>query len=500
MVYDNLPSVGFCPAGVAMLGNKIPMKAVKCPFYQGFISSGLSESSPLVMENATMRVVVPNRKNVEKSLAKCNVLPVYPDDALQTYVEGLVDEYLGPLLRTTTLLPDQAVKFNMETSPSLTWRSKGCKSKRDAFAHPQFAAEVSDCTHVPLVDYCGKTEFLDIEEILTDGKIRGFFNPPLDFNVKQKILFENQNLSIKSACDRNWIKYGFVKQYGGFDRLAKSLLKFDMFGESDCTGYDRHIFLMYVYMRRIRFLKYTILQYGMLCYVFAFILYSFVICPDGVIRMRQTGNDSGRNNTTVDNSMAHIPILFRFCCRLWLASRFRRLPSLDEILTYHSFCVYSDDAFAAHCLSYLDINIDTYGRIAVEVYREFGLTLKPKQTLYTLRTVEGRMDPRHSFLGSYFYWSEECETFVPYPRIQKICSSLFYKEKGLSNDLIIIRTLALMILSAPEPWLYQELSRFLDFLLDTIPHSIDLLSESWISTIEAARLRPELWFVSTLGR
>lgn len=501
MVYDNLPSVGFCPSGVAMLGNKVPMKAVECPFYQGFVRSGLSEDFPLVKENATMRVVVPNRRNVEKSLAKCNVLPKYPNDSLQDYVETLTDEYLAPLLRQTTLDADQHVKFNMSTSPSMTWRLKGCKTKADAFQHPEFGAAVSDCSHVPLVDYCGKTEFLDIDDILKEEKIRGFFNPPLDFNVKQKILYENQNLAIKNACNTHWIKYGFVKQYGGFHRLALTLLKFDMFGESDCTGWDRHIYLMYVYMRRNRFLKYTPMLYGLVCYVFYFILNSFVVCPDGVIRIRKTGNDSGRNNTTVDSCIGHIPIAFRLICRLWLYSpRFQRLPTLEEILTYHSYCIYSDDAFAAHCLSYLEIDLDTYARISVEVYAEFGLTLKPKQTLYTMKMDNGRIDPRHSFLGSYFYWSEECEIYVPYPRLEKICSSLYYKEKGLSNDLIVIRTLALMILAAPIPWLYNELSRFLDFLLDTIPHSPDLMSENLLHIIEAAQQRPQLWFVATLGR
>jgi hypothetical protein len=500
MVYDNLPSIAFCPRGVAMLGSKIPMKAVKCPFYQSYVKSGLSEHSEQVKSKATMRVVVPNRVNVEKSLAKCNVLPSYPDDQLQETVEDYSDQYLRPFLYQYTLHPDQHVKFNLNTSPSSTWKVLGCKTKADAFNHTMFAWMLTDCTHIVLVDYCGKVEFLDIEDILINEKIRGFFNPSLDYNVKAKILYENQNLAFKIAWEKSWIKYGMVKQFGGFDRFARDLEQFDFFDEGDCSGYDRLIWLGKVYDRRNKYLRYQSHQYSLVCYVYAFIVNTFIICPDGVIRMRQTGNISGGNNTTVDNCMAHLPILIRFICKMWLNSRFRRLPTFEEIFVNHRYAIYSDDAFGAHKLTYLGIDIDTFMRLKIETYLEFGLVLKPKQTLLTWKLDSGRINPKHSFLGSYFYWDLKTEMYVPFPRLEKICSSLYYKEKGMENDLIIIRTLALMVLSAPELWLYNEISRFLDFLLDTIIHASDVLPSSYINLIEIARNRPEVWYITGIGK
>jgi len=241
------------------------------------------------------------------------------------------------------------------------------------------------------------------------------------------------------------------------------------------------------------------MQYGMLCYVLAFILQSYVICPDGVVRIRTTGNDSGRNNTTTDNSLAHQEILFRFICKLWLFAQ-GRLPTLDEILAHHKYAIFSDDAFGAHRLKVLGVKPEDFIRIKEETYAEFGLTFKPSQHFHTSGLVNGRLDPRHSFLGSSFCWSERIKQYIPYPRLDKICSSLVYTVKKLHNDVQIVRTLALLVLSAPIPWLYREISSFLDFLLENYSHSTFVLPGDLLELVDRARSDPELWFTQSYGR
>lgn len=498
-VYTNLPSLAFVPGGQAMLGGNSPMKAVKCPYYDGFVRSGRSEHFNTVSSHATMRVVLPNRTNVEKSLAKCNVKPIYPDDEIQQYADYLVDAYMAPVLKQPTMSIDQHCEFNFQASPSKFWKMKGCKTKGDALKHPDFIRWVMSLEHLPLVDYCGKVEFLDLIDIIEELKIRGFFNPQFDFNAKLKILYENQNVMLLEMCDEMMIKYGFIKQYGGFNRLGKSLEVYDYHDEDDCKGYDRVINLIKTYGLRNRYLRYTVHQYGMLCYVLAFTLISCVICPDGIVRVRYTGNDSGRNNTSTDNSIGHLFILFRFICKLWLYySKFKRFPSLEELLYHHKYCIYSDDALGAHRLEILGITPEDFVKCKTETYLEFGLEFKPKQHFHSIGA--GRLDPRHSFLGSSFVWDEDVEQYIPYPRVEKLCSSLFYVEKKSSPEIIIVRTLAIMVLSAPVPWLYQEVSNYLDFLLETVPYSSALVPGELLLLVEQTRNNPKQWFVKTLGR
>ncbi len=498
-VYTNLPSVAFVPGGCAMLGNNSPVKIVKNPHYQSFISSGKSEYSVEMEANATMRLVQPNRANVEKSLAKCDVLPVYPDDDLQDEVEILVDDYLAPILRQTTLFADQIVEFNFQASPGKFWKRLGCKTKGDVLRHPLFVKWVEDCNHAPLVDYCGKVEFLPFLEIVEELKIRGFFNPVFDFNVKMKILYENQNNALLDNNDWCWIKYGLVKQYGGFDRLGKSLEIYDFHDEDDCVGFDRQINLVTTYNRRNKFLRYTVAQYAMLCYVLAFILLSLVLCPDGIIRVRQTGNDSGRNNTTSDNSMAHLPILFRMICKLWLNySHYRRLPTLAEIMEHHFYAVFSDDALGGHKLEALGVTPEQFIMNKAETYLEFGMKLKPKQHFHSVG--KGKLNPQHSFLGSYFVWDDEVDQYIPYPRVEKLASLIYYVEKKQPNETIIVRAIAILVLAAPIPWLYKEVSNYLDFLLETLRHDSGKLPEELLRLVEQTRNNPKQWFVSTLGR
>lgn len=504
--YDYLPSIGFMPSRVAMLGNKSPLLVTPCPYYREFENTGTTDFE-YITEHATMRGVKANRTNVQISLEKCNSPNKYPNDDLQVEVEKQVYEYMGPILTTTMAGPDSNFEINNSTSPAKQWKERGCKDKAEALAHPDMPDAVWGIDHVPIIDYNGKVEFLEQTEIVNDKKIRGTFNPPLDLLLKEKLFFDNQNKNVKDNNQTNWIKYGFVKQYGGFHRLGLEMEEYDYHDEDDVTGYDRVISMVPTYRMRTHFLSFPDKFYLMYCYVVQFVLYAIVACPDGVLRKRLTGNISGSNSTTVNNSIAHLFILFRFIHKFWLII-VGRIPTLQEILFFHKYNIYSDDAFGGHkirailelsdrLISY-DQAIVILKTLKVETYAEFGAILKPKQHFSS--EGSGRLNQAHSFLGSSFHFDELLGMYVPYPRINKLASSLKYTLKPLNPVDQITKVFAITILAGTVPRLHKECVTFLNFLLDTYKFKHGELPEYWISLARIAVDTPTVWYLNNLGR
>lgn len=479
-----------------MLSTKMPLNVKECPVYRDFRATGLSNID-YIDKHATMACVVPRRSNVELSLSKCNIKPKRPVDALQKYADGIAERYLAPYLSTTTVSVDDAVTFNFSTSPSKSWKLRGCKNKGEALNHPEFANRVGSIDHVPIMDYNGKVELLDKEDIIIQNKIRGTFNPPIDFLAKQKILFDRQNANLIANRDKIWIKYGFVKQFGGFNRLGKMIEElYDFIDEDDAVGWDRAIWLVWVYEMRTKYLKIADCLLLMLLYVTYFTLNCYVMCPDGVVRIRKTGNFSGSNNTTTDNSMAHMPIVIRFICKLWLFGK-NRLPTYDEVFENHMYAIYSDDALGAHKLESLGISDEDFVRIKTETYLEFGLALKPKQHYHSY--MKGRIDPNHSFLGSSFHYDESLGVYVPYPRVDKLASSLKYFVTPHNDLEMVAKVVSLLILSCAAPELHTECTNFLDFLLARYP-DIQEVPLDWRSYAALARDNPSVWAALLSGR
>ena len=416
--YQHLKAIGFNPKGVACLAKGSALNILPDPLFE---EARNYFDFPFIDEHASMRGVKSTRSNVEKSLAKCDARPTYPSDPLQTMVEDMVFTYLKPELSVGVLRPQDDVYIKNASSPGKKWKQKKCKTKGEALSHPDFPSEFRSLTSDPVMDYNGKTELLEVEEIVVEDKIRGTFNPPIDFIMKQKLIFDRQNASIAAASKKKWIRYGFVKQYGGFHKFCSDMEQFHIIDEDDCKGYDRLIYLMKVYELRWRgFSKFSPGFMLTFWYCAWFSIFNLVLCPDGVVRQRQTGNGSGSNNTTADNSIFHLLVVFRFIFKLW--KRYQgRYPTLSEVLDNHRYNIYSDDAVGGHNISlFPDLTLDEFYSMKVSTYLEFGLILKPAQHYLTVRPDLGRISPKHSFLGSYFYYDEKLRFYVPYPRVEKI--------------------------------------------------------------------------------
>ena len=276
--YEHFEALCHVPSRQQQFGDKIPFVVNKCPVYERFRQTGLSDTE-FVDSLADMREVRATNKNVALSLDKCDTQAVYPDDNLQMYVENIVSRYLKPILSVTVATPDHEFDVKNSTSPNSFWKELGCANKGEALQHPNLPGMVDSIYHPPICDYNMKQELLTLDDIMERGKMRGTFNPPLDFLMKEKILYDLQNEALVKHCDTSWIKYGFVKQYGGFNKLGEEYHEYEIMDEDDVTGFDRGIYLEPTMRIRNSFLIGRQFFFGMMCYVTYFIIYALVRCP-----------------------------------------------------------------------------------------------------------------------------------------------------------------------------------------------------------------------------
>lgn len=434
------------------------------PTYSSYVSSGRSVYSGYVDTHATLRAVKVNKVNLDLSIEKCDLLPKDPGDDIQHYVDELVYQYFNEIWgECAPKGVGDSYDVNLSASPGRFYKKRGFATKGEALGDPLFYDYCNSTDHLPWYDYNGKQELLPIDSIMEDKKVRGTFNPQMDLLMKEKYLYDSQDAAIKARCETDWIKYGISKEYGGFHRIGASLQNCAFISEDDCSGYDRSVWLVPFYRMRNRNLKIlTYSQFLLMCYVTHLTVNGYVLCPDGVLRQRATGNFSGNNSTTVDNSGSHVRVQFRLNTELFM-EKYNRLPTLVEILSCSVTNIYSDDNISGYN-SIVDMPLDEFYEIKLRVYAMFGLTLKPKAKVLT-RVLDHKVDPQHSFLGSYFSYDQESEMYIPYPRVEKVCSSLKFSLGPMSLADTTVKAYALTVLSSMVPILRDECTGFLNFCL-----------------------------------
>lgn len=492
--YKYFDSVAYAPGRAVPMSEKTPFLIKEELFFQEYLKTGLADKEYLE-SLATMRGVKPTRRNMTKSIEKCDTKPSEVEDDLQLYVDDLVHQYLGPYLTVPPCNSNHNYDINGTSSPGKFWKRLGCKTKAQALNHPLFMTYLVSTDHIPICDYNGKTELLD-SDLISEGKIRGTFNPPVDFVMKQKYLYDLQNTSLLLHNAELWIKYGFVKQFGGMDKMGKLLEECDIISDDDCIGYDRIAWLKKVYYLRNRYLQYPENQQSLVDYVTYFTMHAYVACPDGVIRRRATGNISGSNNTTCDNSILHVFIQMRFIVELYIKYLNRR-PSLEEVVTCVECYIYSDDNTCGYSFPF-HVPLDEFYELKKLVYRKFGFELKPDQK--ELSNPKPKDLGEHSFLGSYFHWDEEYEMYIPFPRVEKIASSLFYSIDSKEDIDVLAKAHALTVLSCMVPKLGDECRKFLKFLLSRIPKPEQVLGFEGMQLINSALENPKVFYFQLMGR
>jgi hypothetical protein len=364
-----------------------------------------------------------------------------------------------------------------KSASGMPYSSMGYPTKGAAVLAP-IHTTLLDTTATPIgLNVPKGSEALPDEDLLV-GKLRTVCVDPTFFVSTQKYFFDGQNNLIKLYHTRTWGKYGYVKQYGGFDRLMRGLLPYSWLYDADVSGWDRSIFLLYTYELRLRglFAYYGVQldsEFALSClfddddehssfhasfrvrnppFTIKFLrrviydsVFPVVAMSDGVIVRRFTGNNSGRNNTTTDNTLQHSIIAAHLVIRRFfeIHNRYPEFSEINETLFY----LFGDDCCAGFPLDYFDSSSQLRDFV-INHYFLHGMTVKPS-AFHIIRKDPGSPFSGLSFLGSTAFF--EHGLFVPYPRVGKLMYSLCCVMKGSedTDDLLVDKILAIWDLVSP---------------------------------------------------
>lgn len=403
--------------------------------------------------------------NVMTQIAKCDVQPIVPENEFMDRTMRLCHSFFK-FIRSSPSHQKDEHDYDLGTSPGVPLNKlrPSVRTKREALRnfYDLVMKWVFDLDYPSIDAYNDKDELLDISDLLRD-KIRGIFGSPLHGVIREKYLYGNQNKKILHNFMNGWIKYGLVKQYGGFSRAIKSLEKFPFIWESDVSGYDRHIFLGKVYeLRNANIDDPSGLYKDLVEVVTENNVRPVVLLPNGYVVKRLTGNDSGKNNTTVDNSISHfIIMIYMFCKQLMLHGH---KPTLSYIFENCELLIYSDDKIGGMFLdAFYWESPQQFLDFEKTVYAEFGLECKVASQVFTVKAVGDRVPKDHSFLGSYCHYDEQSCMYIPYPRMGKICSSIVRKYSIKDIETRFMRYLNLCINCYPNPDIFRQSMKFLSW-------------------------------------
>jgi len=418
-----------------------------------------------LFENATYHMVRATKESMDISINKMDTKAICPDpktDEVFRITLSLVIKYLEYM--RSTVDPKRQIEFNGAAAPGLGYSG----TKADALKSERFKRNFPSLDKVPVDVLNDKNEELAKED-LDRKKVRTVFGSPVDFVAKEKIAYGGQNEKIKNNHRHSWIKYGCVKQYGGFDIIFKLIERFLLRAESDCSGWDRIIFLLFVYFVRHSLLD-NYVDYRNLCdFVSFFNIHGVVILPDGTIWIRDTGCSSGKNNTTTDNSIGHL--IIKFYMLLSRAKELGKPLKLSTILENAECAIYSDDKIISLDPEFWQWDVESYKAFEAKIYLKFGLTIKPSQQFVTMGVPGKPVDPGHSFLGSFAHFNDTYSMYIPYPRVGKVTSSLINKLPNLDDELIFRRFLVLATLIYPNRELFKEAISLIKFYMSKNPQN-----------------------------
>lgn len=442
---------------------------------------------------------------------KFDVKPVIPDPVSDVLFDAALDVVY--LRNRRSLVAPITTSFELVSSsnPGFPYVHCGYPTKGDAVKSPLHTALLKLlATPIPLS--CSKQgEALPVEDLAV-GKLRTVALTPAYFVSAQKFFFDAQNQGMKLNHPHTWGKYGWVKQYGGFNRLFESLERYASLWELDVSGWDRSVSLLYTYELRLRGLfEYYGISYDgkwalnalfsddtnpnprfaaslakksppfslpLLKWVVFECIFPVQALHNGLVVRRPTGNNSGSNNTTTDNTLAHEIISTHgsllalqeedLLTDSALTPSFQGRLSLGQLIdAWFCFCLFGDDNMGG---SMLDWSAEKFAQFWIEHYSRYGLVLKQK-AVHFLRKPPGSPFSGISFLGSTGVYENGC--YVPYPRLGKslfsLCCVMRSKEDDL--DLITAKIEALWDIIAP----CQRLSKLRECLVEYARHIRSLL-------------------------
>jgi len=375
-----------------------------------------------------------------KSLKKCDKLPVKPKDSAWALAQEYTYQMLKPICGDCG--SSTKVDYNPHASNGVPGNriinpetGQPFKNKGEFFNSPIGQQMVKEL-YIPLFQVSGKVEFLPLDEVTQDEKMRTFFCGDSAFVMKQKLMYDKMDEAMLNNAENFqhcWSRYGFTRQYGGFHRLVSAHvnnLRFRnkrlFFKTSDVSGWDRLLPIMpEIYKLRKRLYgRMTPLEEQYHDYIAENICDPYCCLFNGDVIQRHCGNVSGSGKTTSDNTIGHIMLEMYVFISLYY-EKHGSFPSFDYIIDNTVESLYGDDDFGTLILDDWcpeDMSDEEQADYFIQKYREyyarFGLVIKEKAFKGQFDTPQGM-----EFLGGSFV-KTRVGRWGGAPRYSKIATSL----------------------------------------------------------------------------
>lgn len=295
-----------------------------------------------------------------------------------------------------------------------------------------------------------KRERLPMDKILSD-KMRSFMMPSMVYLMLQKIFSQQFNEHLKKVP---WIAYGLNWHRKGWHQLMSRFERFRHKSDWDVKYWDKRFPLKYwCYKIREKFLIMDNAEKDLFWNIAKDEITPNVILPTGEVLQLQAGQCSGSENTTADNCIAHLLIIFYDIIEGYKIA-YSSVPNLKTIMQHCTYSIYSDDVCNAHDDKFYFLKD---GKRKSEIYAKFGMLIEytNHEKFQQLDTMEGLR-----FLG--FVNKEYQGTYVPYYPYDKVLDSTVLTMKKEKPTDQLVRFMALLdLLTFTEH--YDEYVQFIKY-------------------------------------
>jgi len=431
--YLNMETVGFLPS-TAKFGFCRSSRR-ESVFTHLYSTLTLNELKGIAKEK--FYVVHPTQTNVWKTIDSWDDKPVYSFKGLEehNFALSFFEHLYAPTFEDCVATSEEVCEF-IDWTKSSGWPLNylGLKTKADTVPYIAGRQFYDKSKTLPIWSCSGKEEYKDVDDINID-KIRVFQIPSFDLLSSQLKFGKRISLAIKSFL---WSAYGFCPYYGGFDKLARNLLRKRFRGCYDVSGWDKFIPVLediYSILKKdCKIPDDDIEEFKWMCF---HTCNYFMKLPDGRVVMKDYGNASGSGTTTRDNIFAHVII---FAAGLYAAYKKKNgiAPSLQKVseqLVYlfgddNVFSV--DEDFSLICdFDFLKDHLSHYG---LKLKFFFGGEDYPLEKL--------------SFLGASF--KERDGIWYPLYDVERLATSMVYEKNKLTLGQHISKIFTLMVMSYPS--------------------------------------------------
>lgn len=437
---------------------------IECRFYNEFSAK---TGRHFLRDLAKHKRAIQSKERFLKSVKKCDKAPMLPEGSFKGDLFRIALEYTDRMYAFCYgVEPTAELEFNRATSPGHPYNKK-YRTKGEFLDVPGLLAAEMEKRETMLFKVNSKDEFLPAESVDVDEKLRTFFSPPITGLARQKVFTTEPNKRLLDYAskpenwDRCWARYGFTKQFGGFDRLMAFHAEKRFTSMSDASGYDRVLPLMrHVWNLREKWFRFESRGGKRIERSPAFwedfyqvrdeVCQPYCFLPDGTIVRRLCGNVSGSDTTTTDNTIAHT--IIKFYHYLLAGYYFTgEVFSYETILAEFYTSLYGDDELNSHDGPDVfgeGFTEELYRDFTFEAYADFGMTIKSSAYAQAVDTVVGM-----AFLGS------ECLSdgllYYPKPNLSKLASSATMCVHGRQKDPVqlfsVIRALWELTKGIPDP-------------------------------------------------